>query len=52
MQTNGRGVDHIVEVGGPGTIEQSFEAIAFGGVVSTIGFVAAANVCLPSPLSP
>jgi NADPH:quinone reductase-like Zn-dependent oxidoreductase len=35
--TNGEGVDHIIDVGGAGTIEQSLEAIAWGGVVSVIG---------------
>ena len=39
--TDGRGADHVVEVGGPGTLEKSFSAIKRGGVVSTIGFVAA-----------
>lgn len=36
----GRGVDHIVEVGGPNTAAQSLKAINFNGVVSIIGFVA------------
>jgi len=35
--TNGRGVDHVVEVGGPGTLEQSMTATAVGGHVSLIG---------------
>ena len=34
------GVHHIVEVGGSGTIEKSFASIAFGGCISSIGFVA------------
>ncbi|EST07830.1 Alcohol dehydrogenase GroES-like protein [Kalmanozyma brasiliensis GHG001] len=38
--TNGAGVDHVVEVGGPGTLEKSFNSIKRGGVISTIGFVA------------
>jgi NADPH:quinone reductase-like Zn-dependent oxidoreductase len=33
------GVDHIVEVGGSGTLEQSFKAIKLEGVISIIGFV-------------
>lgn len=33
------GVDHIVEVGGSGTLEQSFKCIKFEGVISIIGFV-------------
>lgn len=39
--TGGAGVDHIVEVGGPGTLAQSFKAIKFEGVISVIGFVGA-----------
>ncbi|EXJ77539.1 hypothetical protein A1O3_09766 [Capronia epimyces CBS 606.96] len=38
--TNGRGADHVVDVGGAGTIEQSLEAVAWGGIVSNIGFLA------------
>jgi NADPH:quinone reductase-like Zn-dependent oxidoreductase len=37
--TGGAGVDHIVEVGGPGTLAQSFKAIKFEGVISVIGFI-------------
>lgn len=33
------GVDHILEVGGAGTIEQSLESIAYGGTISVIGFL-------------
>lgn len=39
--TNGVGVDRIVEVGGPGTLAQSLAAIAIGGEIALIGFVAA-----------
>jgi NADPH:quinone reductase-like Zn-dependent oxidoreductase len=35
--TGGVGVDHVVEMGGPGTMEQSFEAARPGGRVSLIG---------------
>ncbi|EIW56493.1 NAD-P-binding protein [Trametes versicolor FP-101664 SS1] len=38
--TNGRGVDHILEVGGPGTIIKSANAIRYGGTISIIGFIA------------
>ncbi len=33
----GRGVDRVVEVGGPGTLAQSIKAIAYGGRVSLVG---------------
>ena len=35
--TGGLGVDRIVEVGGPGTLAQSMEAVAYHGQVSIIG---------------
>ena len=38
--TNGRGVDHVIEVGGPGTITRSLKAARFGGNVALVGFVA------------
>lgn len=34
---HGRGVDHVVEIGGPGTLGQSFAAVRVGGHVSLIG---------------
>ncbi len=35
--TGGRGVDHVVEVGGPGTLPQSIEAVRIGGIITLIG---------------
>ncbi|AVI62656.1 zinc-dependent alcohol dehydrogenase family protein [Halomonas sp. GFAJ-1] len=35
--TDGKGVDHVVEVGGPGTLPQSIDAIKIGGHISLIG---------------
>jgi NADPH:quinone reductase-like Zn-dependent oxidoreductase len=35
--TGGRGVDHVVEVGGAGTLAKSFGAIRVGGKISMIG---------------
>jgi NADPH:quinone reductase-like Zn-dependent oxidoreductase len=35
--TSGRGVDCVVEIGGPGTIAMSLKALAVGGHVSLIG---------------
>ena len=37
--TDDRGVDHVVEVGGPGTLEQSMVACRIGGHVSIIGIL-------------
>ncbi|MDV6314822.1 NAD(P)-dependent alcohol dehydrogenase [Idiomarina sp. HP20-50] len=35
--TNGRGVDHVIEVGGPGTLPQSINAVAIAGHIALIG---------------
>lgn len=35
--TDGRGVDHVVEVGGAGTLPQSLQAVAVGGAIWQIG---------------
>lgn len=37
--TGGRGVDHIIEVGGPATLEQSMIAIRVAGHISIIGIL-------------
>ena len=36
-RTKNLGVDHVVEVGGPGTLEQSMKAVAAGGHIALIG---------------
>ena len=38
--TGGAGVDHVVEVGGAGTLQQSLQAVRFGGTISLIGNLA------------
>ena len=35
--TGGRGVDHVIELGGPGTVAQSIRAARVGGHISLIG---------------
>ena len=47
--TNGRGVDHVVEVGGGGTIKQSLRAVRPGGRLSMIGVLAGASSDLALP---
>lgn len=37
--TNGEGVDHVVEVGGSGTLPQSIDAVKIGGHISLIGIL-------------
>ncbi|KAE9375115.1 putative zinc-type alcohol dehydrogenase-like protein [Stipitochalara longipes BDJ] len=41
--TAGRGVDHVFENGGSGTIKQSIECITMGGIISVIGFLSEAK---------
>ncbi|OJJ74148.1 hypothetical protein ASPBRDRAFT_120243 [Aspergillus brasiliensis CBS 101740] len=41
--TNGEGVDYILENGGAGTIKQSLDAVAYGGNIAVIGFLAQAS---------
>ncbi|PFH50215.1 hypothetical protein AMATHDRAFT_48118, partial [Amanita thiersii Skay4041] len=38
--TKGVGVDHVIEVGGPGTMPQSINSTRMGGYIHLIGFVA------------
>lgn len=38
--TGGQGVDHVVEVGGAGTLNKSLRAVKTGGLVSLIGVLA------------
>jgi len=38
--TSKRGVDHIIEVGGPGTLAKSYKAVAPEGQIALIGVVA------------
>ncbi len=45
--TDGRGVERVVEVGGPGTLPQSLRAVAVGGEVTLIGFVAGGPEAVP-----
>lgn len=47
--TNGRGVDHLVELGGAATVNQSIRATRMGGTISMIGVLSGpvAQVQLP-----
>jgi NADPH:quinone reductase-like Zn-dependent oxidoreductase len=42
--TGGRGVDHVIEVGGPHTLPQSLVAVRSGGHVAVIGAVAGFDI--------
>ena len=48
--TDGRGVDHVVEVGGAGTLPRSFKAVRTGGLISLIGVLTGAGDVNPTPL--
>jgi NADPH:quinone reductase-like Zn-dependent oxidoreductase len=48
--TGGTGVDHVVEVGGAGTLKQSLQAVRIGGTVSVMGVLAGNALELPLPL--
>ncbi|MEM7250251.1 MAG: NAD(P)-dependent alcohol dehydrogenase [Pseudomonadota bacterium] len=41
--TDGRGVDHVVEVGGPGTLVKSINACRVGGMIGLIGILTGAG---------
>ena len=45
--TDGVGVDHVVEVGGVGTLEKSLQAVRIGGTVSLIGVLTGAGTMDP-----
>ena len=46
--TSGRGVDHVVEVGGPGTLPQSVAAVRIGGHISLIGVLTGRSGEIPT----
>jgi NADPH:quinone reductase-like Zn-dependent oxidoreductase len=51
--TDGRGVDHVIEVGGPGTMPQSIIACRTGGHIALIGILTgfAGEVAIPALFS-
>ncbi len=48
--THGRGVDHVVEVGGAGTLSKSLRAVRVGGTVSIIGVLTGVSAPVDSVL--
>ncbi|HWL07895.1 MAG TPA: NAD(P)-dependent alcohol dehydrogenase [Planctomicrobium sp.] len=48
--TGGHGVDHIVEVGGPGTLAQSIKSIRVGGHISLIGVLTGLQGDVPTAM--
>lgn len=47
---SGGGVDHVVEVGGAGTLAQSLQAVRIGGHVAIIGVLSGMEAAIPTPL--
>ena len=39
-RTDGRGVDHVIEVGGGGTLQRSLKALRVGGQIHLVGYLA------------
>lgn len=48
--TGGAGVDHVVEVGGAGTLAQSLRAVRMGGRISLIGVLSGFGEMNPVPI--
>jgi NADPH:quinone reductase-like Zn-dependent oxidoreductase len=48
--TNGVGVDHVVELGGAGTLARSLKAVKMGGQISLIGVLAGGGDMNPMPV--
>jgi len=48
--TGGVGVDHVVEVGGAGTLAQSLQAVRAGGHIALIGVLASGSIDNPIPI--
>jgi len=46
--TDGRGVDHVIEVGGPGTLPQSIEAVKTGGHIALVGVLTGRSGEIPT----
>jgi len=46
--TGGRGVDHVIEVGGPGTLPQSIAAVRVGGHIALIGVLTGRGGAVPT----
>lgn len=46
--TDGKGVDHVIEVGGPSTLPQSIDAVKIGGHISLIGVLTGREGDIPT----
>jgi NADPH:quinone reductase-like Zn-dependent oxidoreductase len=48
--TGGTGVDHVIELGGAGTLPRSMKAVRYGGTISLIGVLTGGGEANPMPL--
>ena len=48
--TGGEGADHVIEVGGPGTLGQSIKAVRIGGHIALIGVLTGVSGEVPTAL--
>ncbi|NMT64432.1 zinc-dependent alcohol dehydrogenase family protein [Marinobacter orientalis] len=46
--TGGQGVDHVIEVGGPGTLPESIDAVRIGGHIALIGVLTGQSGDVPT----
>jgi NADPH:quinone reductase-like Zn-dependent oxidoreductase len=49
-ETGGQGVDHVVEVGGAGTLERSLKAVRTAGHIALIGVLSGTGTVNPMPV--
>ena len=50
--TSGRGVDHVLEIGGPATLMKSLNCVRYGGSVSVVGVAAGvSNISMAPEIS-
>lgn len=45
--TGGRGVDHVIEVGGPSTLTKAVRSVCSGGWIHIIGYIGGVRTLLP-----
>lgn len=50
LLTADAGVDHVVEVGGAGTLPRSLKAVRMGGHIAMIGVLSGGGECSPMPI--
>jgi NADPH:quinone reductase-like Zn-dependent oxidoreductase len=48
--TSGKGVDHVIEVGGPGTLPKSIRSVRLGGYIALIGVLSGLGDVNPLPI--